>query len=89
MEVWNAIVREDLTAGIFELRPEGNKEGGSCARLWGEGYPRQKEEKPLEEKAWRKGYDWHDDKEASVAGEGRAEREMRAEVEGARSHKVF
>ena len=43
----------------------------------------------MEEKAWRKGYDWHDDKEAGVAGAGIAEREMRAEVEGTRSHKVF
>lgn len=39
------MVREDVHAEIFELRPEGNEEGESCATVCGEEDSRQEEEK--------------------------------------------
>ena len=36
MEIWNQMVREDLAAGISELRPEGDEEEESCGSIWRE-----------------------------------------------------
>lgn len=67
------MVKEDLTAKVGELRPEGNVEGDSCTNIWEEEYSRQKEEKP---KGFEEGarLAYSGDKEARVAGAERAER---------------
>lgn len=73
---------------IAELRPEGNEEGGSCVSIWGKSIPgRRKRNRGFEEGACL-AYSG-DSKEPRAAGAKRAEREMRAEIEGVSISKVF
>lgn len=68
------MVKEDFTAKVVELRPEGNVEGESCANIWEEEHSGQKEEK---HKGFEEGaclaYS-RDNREARVAGAETGER---------------